>query len=111
MIQDTALASIELHRLGLEVGSSAIIGGIVGFASKKIAKLVLIIVGVEIAFLQALEIQGIIDVRWDAINTVVTEVQRMVGEGAPPPDVVAVVSSLSIGGGFVGGFMLGFKRA
>jgi uncharacterized membrane protein (Fun14 family) len=111
MIPQNLLMSLELQRFGLEVGSSAIIGGIVGFASKKVAKLLLILVGLELAFLQALEVYGLIDVKWNAINSGVASLQKMVQQDAPPPDVVTVLSSLSIGGGFVGGFLLGFKRA
>lgn len=111
MIDYNSLASIELHKFGLEVGSSAIIGGIIGFASKKVAKLLLFFVGLELAFLQVLEIYGLIDVKWAAINGIAGSLQKMVQQDTPPPDLVTVLSSLSIGGGFVGGFMLGFKRA
>lgn len=111
MIPQNPLTSLELQRFGLEVGSSAIIGGIVGFASKKVAKLLLILVGLELAFLQVLEVYGLIDVKWNAINSVVASLQKIVQQDTPPPDVVTVLSSLSIGSGFVGGFLLGFKRA
>lgn len=111
MIPQNPLVSFELHQLGLEVGSSAIIGGIVGFASKKLAKLLLVLVGLELAFLQALEIYGVIDVKWETINASVGSLREMIRQDAPPPDVVTALSSLSIGGGFVGGFLLGFKRA
>lgn len=111
MTPHTVLATGELHRFGLEVGSSAVLGGIAGFASKKIAKLLLVVIGLELALLQALELHGIIEVRWDAINAFVTGVQRTVEQEYPPPDLMAILSSLSVGGGFVGGFAVGFKRA
>lgn len=111
MIHHDPLASFEMHRFGLQIGSSAVIGGIVGFASKKVAKVVLVLVGLEIALLQALELYGLIDVKWSAINRIVASVQEMARDGTPPPDVMSILSSLSIGGGFVGGFLLGFKRA
>ncbi len=37
--------SIDPQQLGIEFGSGAVIGGIIGFAAKKIAKLIAVIVG------------------------------------------------------------------
>lgn len=110
MITDVGLTSFELQRLGLEVGSSAMVGGIVGYATKKIAKLVLVFVGLELGLLRVLEIQGFVDVRWAEVQTVVDVLRTAVEDGTPPPDAMAILSPLSIGGGFAGGFVLGFKR-
>jgi len=57
-----------MHRLGLEAGSSAVVGGLVGYATKKLAKLLFVIVGLEIGLLQALDMHGIIGVHWTRLN-------------------------------------------
>lgn len=111
MIQDIGLASFDMHRLGLEAGSSAVIGGLVGYATKKIAKLLLVIVGLEVGLLQALDMHGIVDVHWTRLNESIGVLQEIVRNETPPPDIMAVLSPLSVGGGFAGGFAIGFKRA
>ncbi|PSP62516.1 hypothetical protein BRC76_04390, partial [Halobacteriales archaeon QH_8_67_36] len=52
----------SLQQIGLELGTGAVIGGIIGFAAKKIAKLIAIIVGLELALFKFLETRGILEV-------------------------------------------------
>lgn len=110
MIQEIGLASVDVHRLGLEAGSSAVVGGLVGYATKKLAKLLLVVVGLELGLLQVLDMHGIIDVHWTRLDEFVGTLQEVVRNGTPPPDLAAVLSPLSVGGGFAGGFGVGFKR-
>lgn len=107
---ENSLATIEWQQLGMEFGSSAVLGGIIGFAVKKVAKLVLILIGLEILVLKILEIYGIIDVHWEGINSFVATIRRIFREADPVPRLPSVLPSLSIGGGFTGGFVAGFKR-
>ena len=101
--------AINFERLGLELGTGAVIGGVIGFAAKKVAKLIAVIIGVELALFKFLESQGILQVNWDRLGAHFL----MAGEaaqGSPPQWVMSILSTLSIGAGFTGGFFLGFKR-
>lgn len=111
MIPDSGLASFEWQQFGLEVGSSAVVGAVVGFAMKKVAKIMLVVTGIVLALLIALEAHDVIKVYWDTIDDLVVSLEELVHNGNPSPEIMNVVTSLAIGGGFAGGFLIGFKRA
>ena len=54
------MIDLDPTALSLEFGGGAVIGGLIGFAAKKIAKVLAIIVGVQLMFFRYLESQGII---------------------------------------------------
>ncbi|MFB6117863.1 FUN14 domain-containing protein [Halosegnis sp.] len=101
---------INIQQLGLEFGSGAVIGGIIGFAAKKVAKLVAIIVGLELALFKFLESRGILTVDWERLTAGFVKASREAAAGAPPSWLQTILSTLSVSAGFTGGFMLGFKR-
>lgn len=111
MIGELNLAAFDWQQFGVETGSSAILGGIVGFATKKVAKLVLVLIGLELLLLQALEIHGVIDVKWETLNRFVGGIQDTALNENPPAGLLDVLPSLSMGGGFAGGFLVGFRQA
>ncbi|WP_254763896.1 FUN14 domain-containing protein [Natrinema marinum] len=103
------MIDIDPTALGLEFGGGAAIGGVMGFAAKKIAKLVAILVGVQLMVFRYLESQGIITVDWNRLSAGLLKTQ----EHAQNVDVhwlQSILSTLSIGAGFTGGFLIGFKR-
>jgi uncharacterized membrane protein (Fun14 family) len=100
---------IDPQQLGIEFGSGAVIGGIVGFAAKKLAKVIALIVGLELALFKFLESREILAVDWEALSAGLLRT----GEGAtagPPGWVSTILSTLSVSVGFTGGFLLGFRR-
>jgi uncharacterized membrane protein (Fun14 family) len=100
---------IDPQQLGIEFGGGAAIGGIIGFAAKKLAKVVAVIVGLELALFKFLESRGILTVDWAALSAGILKT----GEGAaagPPSWVSTILSTLSVSAGFTGGFLLGFRR-
>jgi len=101
---------IDPQQLGLEFGSGAVIGGVIGFAAKKIAKLIAVIVGVELALFKFLESRGILTVDWDRLSAGVLKTGEVAQNGTPPSWLTSVISTLSIGAGFTGGFMVGFRK-
>jgi len=105
-----AIPSIDPTSLGIEFGSGALIGGIIGFAAKKIAKLIAVLVGIELALFKFLESRGIITVKWDRLTAGIVEASQDAATGAPPSWISTILSTLSISAGFTGGFMLGFRR-
>lgn len=98
-----------LGNLGTAFGGSALAGGITGFAAKKLAKIVLAVVGVQLAVFVYLDHQGLLDVQWQALDNVLAGVYQSVQ--TLPPWLTALSTTVPIGVGFVGGFLLGFKKA
>ncbi len=97
-------------QLGLEFGSGAIIGAIIGFAFKKIAKVIAVLVGLELALFKFLESREILQVDWEALTGGLVKVTESAASGTPPSWVNTILSTLSISAGFTGGFLLGFKK-
>ncbi|UPW00542.1 FUN14 domain-containing protein [Halorussus gelatinilyticus] len=101
---------LDPQQLGLEFGSGAVVGGVIGFAAKKIAKLLAVIVGLELALFKFLESRGILTVDWNKLTAGVLKASESAQSGAPPSWVTTILSTLSVGAGFTGGFMLGFRK-
>ncbi|MFW5965485.1 MAG: FUN14 domain-containing protein [Halodesulfurarchaeum sp.] len=101
---------LDPTQLGLEFGSGAIIGAIIGFAFKKVAKLIAVIVGLELALFKFLESRGILAVDWNRLTGGLVEATEVASSQTPPSWVNTILSTLSVGAGFTGGFFVGFKR-
>ena len=101
---------INLQQLGLEFGTGAAIGGVIGFAAKKVAKLVAVIVGLELALFKFLESRGIMEVRWEKMGASFMNAGEAATAASPPSWMMSILSTLSVGTGFTGGFLLGFKK-
>jgi uncharacterized membrane protein (Fun14 family) len=104
------MVDIPLQQLGLEFGGGAVIGGIIGFAAKKVAKLIAVIVGLELALFKFLESRGIITVDWGRLTAGLLETTQDAATGAPPDWILTILSTLSVSAGFTGGFLLGFRK-
>ena len=104
------MVAIDFQQLGLELGSGALIGGIIGFAAKKVAKLIAVIVGLELAMFKFLESRGILTVDWEALSGGMLKASEAAAGGTPPSWVQTILSTLSVSAGFTGGFLLGFRK-
>jgi len=104
------MVDINFQQLGLEFGSGAVVGGIIGFAAKKVAKLIAIIIGLELALFKFLESRGILTVDWERLTAGLVEASQDAATGAPPSWIQTILSTLSVSAGFTGGFLLGFRR-
>jgi len=107
------LDGLGLQQMGLEFGGGGLIGGIIGFAAKKVAKLIAVIVGIELALFKFLETRGILQVNWDAINGAAQNATGSAGNAAsaqPPSWVMSLLSALPVSAGFTAGFLVGFKK-
>ncbi|MFC7175835.1 FUN14 domain-containing protein [Halosegnis marinus] len=104
------MVDINFQQLGLELGSGAVIGGVIGFAAKKVAKLIAILVGLELALFKFLESREIITVDWERLTAGFVQASQDAAAGAPPSWVQTILSTLSVSAGFTGGFLLGFRR-
>ncbi|MDQ2054051.1 MULTISPECIES: FUN14 domain-containing protein [Halobellus] len=107
---DSLQLSLDPTQLGLEFGSGAVIGGIIGFAAKKVAKIIAVIVGLELALFKFLESRGILSVDWERLTSGFVETTQSAANGTPPDWISTILSTLSVSAGFTGGFLVGFKK-
>ncbi|WP_302083373.1 FUN14 domain-containing protein [Salinibaculum rarum] len=103
-------AAQTIPLLGMNVGGATVLGGAFGYASKKIAKLIGIIIGLELGFLGFLQHQGIITVDWQALGSLTSNIMVTTQDTAPTL-LNTALSTSALGAGFAGGFTLGFKKA
>ena len=101
---------VDPRQLGLEFGTGAVIGALIGFAAKKVAKLIAVIVGLELVVFKLLESRGILVVNWDRLGAAFLGAGEAAASQTPPSWLMTILSTLSIGAGFTGGFLLGFKQ-
>ena len=102
-----------LQQTGLEVGGGAMVGGIIGFAAKKVAKIIAILVGIELALFKFLETRGILEVSWGALTQAANNTTSTASDaaaGQPPSWVTSLLSALPVSAGFTGGFLVGFRK-
>jgi uncharacterized membrane protein (Fun14 family) len=93
--------------LGYQLGIGGIGGFIVGYATKKISKLIVIVLGLFIVALLYLGVRGIISINYDALWNAVANALGMAGSAFSW--IVGVISLLPFAGSFIVGFLLGFK--
>jgi uncharacterized membrane protein (Fun14 family) len=104
------LENLNPTQLGAQMGGSAILGGIIGFAAKKVAKIIAVIIGLELMLFKFLESRGVLEVNWSRLVNA-SEQAADQGAAAGQTIVEAFISTAGIGGAFAAGFLLGFKRA
>ncbi|MFB6360992.1 MAG: FUN14 domain-containing protein [Halobacteriales archaeon] len=104
------MVDINAQQLGLEFGGGAVIGGVIGFAAKKVAKLIAVIIGLELALFKFLESRQILSVDWEKLTAGAVKATESATASTPPSWAMSILSTLSIGAGFTGGFLLGFKK-
>jgi len=100
---------IDFAQLGLDLGTGGAIGGITGFAAKKLAKVVAVIVGLQLAAFKFLESRGLLSVNWSELSAGMLSGAETAAAGQPPSWLMSILSTLSVSGGFVAGFTAGFK--
>jgi uncharacterized membrane protein (Fun14 family) len=100
---------IDVTQLGLDLGTGGVVGGVMGFAAKKIAKIVAVIVGLQLAAFKFLESEGILTVDWERISGGMLDAGSAATSNQPPDFLMSLLSTLSVSGGFAAGFMAGFK--
>jgi len=101
--------ALDPAQLGIEVGGGAVIGAIVGYAAKKLARVIAVLIGVQLALFVFLESRNIITVDWERLSGGLIGASMGVSP-TPPSWLMSIVSTMSVSAGFVGGFLLGFRR-
>jgi uncharacterized membrane protein (Fun14 family) len=90
-----------------QLGVGGIGGFIIGYAIKKISKLIVIIIGLFLIALIYLSTQGILVIKWDALWNALSG--SLSGLGSAFSWLTGVISLLPFAGSFLVGFLLGFK--
>jgi uncharacterized membrane protein (Fun14 family) len=93
-----------------ELGFGGAAGLIVGYAAKKMTKLIAIALGVLFILLQILVHEGLITVNWTAVQSTAEGVWTdAAGRSLADRAWEILTANLPFGGGFVTGFAIGFK--
>jgi uncharacterized membrane protein (Fun14 family) len=90
-----------------QLGLGGIGGFIVGFAIKKISKLIVVLIGVFIIALLYLGTRGIISINYDELWNALASLLGFVSQAASW--LIGLISLLPFMGSFLAGFVLGFK--
>ncbi len=90
-----------------QLGVGGVAGLCVGFALKKIGKLVAVLIGIAFLGLEFLAWKGIISINYDALTTWANELFAQVGvlEGV----LSAIIANLPFAASFLVGFAIGLK--
>jgi len=92
------------------LGFGGVAGAVVGYTAKKVTKLVALILGLAFILVQVLVYQGLITVNWSAVQTTAEGVWTDAhGVTLADRSWQILAANLPFGGGFVTGFLLGFK--
>jgi uncharacterized membrane protein (Fun14 family) len=93
--------------LVFQLGVGGVGGFIVGFALKKLSKVVLFLIGVFVLALIYLSTQSIIKVNYNALWRALTS---LIGSaGSAFSWLIGVISVLPFAGSFIAGFLIGLK--
>lgn len=99
----------QLGGLGVDVGTGAAFGFVSGILAKKVTKLVALLVGGVLLVAKWLESQGMMTMNWQSVGSGFVDIGSTAADVAPSL-LEKVASTLGLGGGFVAGFYLGFRR-
>jgi uncharacterized membrane protein (Fun14 family) len=94
-----------------ELGFGGVAGFIVGYATKKVAKVVAFGLGVLFIAIQVMAYYGLVEVHWDAVQSGAEEIWKD-QQGATLADRLwhIITYNLPFGGGFIAGFAMGARR-
>jgi uncharacterized membrane protein (Fun14 family) len=90
-----------------QLGLGGVGGFIVGFAVKKISKLILILIGLFLIALLYLSVRGIININYAALWNALKSLSGHAGQAASW--LIGLISILPFAGSFIVGFLLGLK--
>lgn len=99
--------SAVLPSVVYQLGVGGIGGFIVGFAVKKISKLIVVLIGLLVIFLLYLGTSGIISINYEELWNALANTLHLVGQMAEW--LISLISLLPFMGSFIAGFVLGFK--
>jgi uncharacterized membrane protein (Fun14 family) len=100
--------------IGTSLGIGGIAGFLIGYAIKKVIKIMMVITGLFLAALLYLSYQGILTVNWDKLEASATAATTMATSSIPglSNQIMPIVQNFGIPltGSFAGAFVLGFMK-
>ena len=93
--------------LVFQLGVGGVGGFVVGFALKKLSKLVLFLIGVFLVALIYLSARGIVKVNYDALWKALASLLGSAGSAFSW--LIGVISVVPFAGSFIAGFLIGLK--
>ena len=112
--------NFDLGNLATSVGIGGGLGFLVGYAVKKIFKIILVLAGLSIATLSYLQFQGIVAVNWDKLDSAARGTLTGFNATSQFPSVAPALgeqiltamsnSGIPLTGGLGAGFAFGFSR-
>ncbi|KPV64149.1 MAG: FUN14 family protein [Candidatus Bathyarchaeota archaeon BA1] len=93
--------------LGYQLGVGGVGGFLVGYAIKKVIKIMAVILGLFLLSLAYLGYTGMIDVNYDKLEKATSGLVGMIGQA---PLLTPIVSHIPFAASFIVGFALGFKK-
>lgn len=99
---------LNISNLAAQGGGGMIVGAVIGFAAKKILKIVALLAGIQTAVLTYLEQKGLITVNWEAFQNMALVTAG--DGGGMPPFLANTISSILLGGGLALGAAVGFRK-
>ena len=93
--------------LAFQLGVGGVGGFVVGFAIRKLSKLVLILIGLFLLALIYLGARGIFNINYDALWSGLSSLLGLAGSAFSW--LISVISLLPFAGSFLVGFLLGLK--
>lgn len=106
--------SLENISSGLFIaGSSGVAGFVIGYALKKIIKILAVIVGVFLGALIYLQSQQLMEINWDKLQFVSESVLLVISNAISSADQISTITGnlgIPLTGGLSGGLVLGFSK-
>lgn len=97
-----------LTGLVAQIGVGGILGFLVGYALKKVAKLLMVLAGIFVMILSYLGLRGVITVNFEALQSLIAS---GIASGSQLAQVVvSVIAALPFAGSFLAGFLLGLRK-
>lgn len=92
------------------LGFGGLTGAVVGYAAKKLTKMLALLLGLLFIAIQLLAYKGLVHVDWVAVqSTAEYALQGEDGRTAAQQAWHVISNNVPWGGGFVAGFVIGFK--
>jgi uncharacterized membrane protein (Fun14 family) len=94
-------------------GSGGIIGFLIGFAIKRVLKIMAVVVGLFFGVLIYLQSQSIINVNWDKLQSVSESTLSVVTNSITNSGQISIISTnlgIPLTGGLSAGLLLGFTK-
>jgi uncharacterized membrane protein (Fun14 family) len=111
---DTRLSVESLSPTLFSVGSGGVIGFLIGFAIKKVMKILAVVVGIFFGAMMYLQSQGIINVDWDKLQQVSRSLLTNLGNSLTDTSQISTIAGnlgIPLTGGLAAGFAIGIMKA